>query len=162
MNMNIRKFELKDLKQALDIWNEVINEANAFPQEFPLSGEEAKVFFTSQTYVGVAEENGEIYGVYILHPNNVGRVGHICNASFAVSSKSRGMHIGEKLVVDCLLKGKENGFRILQLNAVVEDNLRARKLYEKLGFKQLGVIPNGFRLKDGTYKNICPYYVELI
>ena len=72
------------------------------------------------------------------------------------------MHIGEKLVQDCLLKGKENGFRILQLNAVVEDNIRARKLYEKLGFKQLGVIPNGFRLKDGTYTNICPYYVELI
>ena len=120
------------------------------------------MFFTSQTYVGVAEENGEIYGVYILHPNNVGRVGHRCNASFAVSYKSRGMHIGEKLVVDCLLKGKENGFRILQLNAVVEDNVRARKLYEKLGFKQLGVIPNGFRLKDGTYNNICPYYVELI
>ena len=28
---------------------------------------------------------------------------------------------------------------------------------EKLGFKQLGTIPNGFRLKNREYANICPY-----
>ena len=28
---------------------------------------------------------------------------------------------------------------------------------EKLGFKQLGTISNGFRLKNGEYVNICPY-----
>lgn len=28
------------------------------------------------------------------HPNNVGRCGHICNASYAVSSDARGRHIG--------------------------------------------------------------------
>jgi len=43
-------------------------------------------FFASQSYTGAAEEDGKIYGLYILHPNNVGRCGHICNASFAVSS----------------------------------------------------------------------------
>lgn len=44
----------------------------------------------------VAEEDGKIYGLYILHPNNVGRCGHICNASYAVSSDARGRHIGEQ------------------------------------------------------------------
>ena len=24
-----------------------------------------------------------------------------------------------------------------------------------------GVIPNEFRMKDGHYENICPYYIEL-
>ena len=32
---------------------------------------------------------------------------------------------------------------------------------EKLGFKQLGVIPDGFRMKDGSFENICPYYIQL-
>ena len=45
-----------------------------------------------------------------------------------------------------------------QFNAVVEENIHARHLYERLGFVPLGVIPGGFRLKDGRYENICPYF----
>ena len=62
---------------------------------------------------------------------------------------------------DCIDKAKETGFMILQFNAVVESNIHARHLYERIGFKQLGVIPKGFRMKDGHYENICPYYIEL-
>lgn len=96
-----------------------------------------------------------------FYPNNIGRCGHICNASYAVASRCRGRHIGEKLVLDCMKKGRELGFRILQFNAVVETNIHARRLYERIGFHQLGTIKNGFRLKDGSYANICPYYIEL-
>ena len=71
------------------------------------------------------------------------------------------MHIGEKLVKDCLIQGREKGFGILQFNAVVATNIHARHLYERLGFKQLGIIPKGFRMKDGHYEDICPYYREL-
>lgn len=117
-------------------------------------------FFNSQSHVGVAFD-GEILGLYILHPNNVGRCSHIANASYAVSSKARGKHIGQKLVLDSIEKAKELDFIILQFNAVVEDNLSARHLYEKLGFKQLGVIPKGFRLDNDEFVNNCPYYIEL-
>lgn len=71
------------------------------------------------------------------------------------------MHIGEKLVTDCLAQGKENGFKILQFNAVVKSNLSARHLYKKLGFVELGTIPNGFLLKSGDYEDIVIYYHTL-
>ncbi len=100
-------------------------------------------------------------GLYILHPNNVGRCGHICNASYAVSKDSRGHHIGKKLVVDSLKQAKHQGFRIMQFNAVVESNVNARHLYEKLGFVHIGIIPDGFRMKDGSYTSICQYYRTL-
>ena len=77
------------------------------------------------------EETGDIVGLYILHPNNVGRCGHICNASYAVKLTQRGKHIGEILVTDCLKKAKEIGYGILQFNAVVATNQYALKLYEK-------------------------------
>lgn len=159
--MNIREYTKNDLTGIIKIWNEVVEEGMAFPQEESLDEESAEEFFASQSYTAVAEENGKIYGLYILHPNNVGRCGHICNASYAVSSDARGRHIGEQLVQDCLKKGKELGFKVLQFNAVVESNTHARHLYERLGFVQLGVIPGGFRMKDGHYENICPYYHEL-
>lgn len=70
----------------------------------------------------------------------------------------RGKGIGEKLVQHCMSKAKELGFRILQFNAVVKSNQRALRLYEKLGFVKLGVIPGGFLNKDGTYEDIIPHY----
>ncbi|MGN0470824.1 MAG: GNAT family N-acetyltransferase [Acutalibacteraceae bacterium] len=159
--MIIRKYEDGDLSAMTAIWNEVVEEGNAFPQEELLDDITGKEFFASQSYTGVAEDNGKIVGLYILHPNNVGRCGHICNASYAVSSIHRGKHIGEKLVKDCIATAKKVGFKVLQFNAVVESNIHARHLYERLGFQQLGTIPDGFRMKDGSYENICPYYYVL-
>ena len=159
--MIIRKFEDKDLPAMISIWNEIVEEGIAFPQEEPLTSETGKAFFESQSYTGVADDNGKIVGLYILHPNNVGRCGHICNASYAVDSRVRGLHIGEKLVLDCMEQGAKLGYKVLQFNAVVESNTHARHLYERLGFTQLGTIPGGFRMKDGHYENICPYYHTL-
>lgn len=162
MNITVKKYESKYLKDMTRIWNEVVEDGIAFPQEDILDENTESEFFDSQTYCAVAvDENDKVYGLYILHPNNIGRCGHICNASFAVEKASRGLHIGEKLVKSCLAEGKKHGFGILQFNAVVRTNIHARHLYERLGFKQLGVIPNGFRMKDGRYEDICPYYHEL-
>ena len=161
--MIIRSYEERDLESMIQIWNEVVEEGIAFPQEELLNDITGAEFFASQTYSAVAEDENShvIYGLYILHPNNVGRCGHMCNASYAVSSQKRGQHIGEQLVLDCLDQARKHAFTILQFNAVVESNIHARRLYERLGFIQLGTIPNGFKMKDGHFENICPYYHEL-
>ncbi|MBQ7186030.1 MAG: GNAT family N-acetyltransferase [Ruminococcus sp.] len=161
--MQIRQYAPADLEQMTAIWNEVVEEGNAFPQEELLTPTSAAEFFASQSYTAVAENDlGRVVGLYILHPNNVGRCSHICNASYAVLAACRGQHIGSMLVVDCIRQARELGFRVLQFNAVVESNLSARHLYERLGFTQLGTVPGGYRMKDGSYENICPYYIELI
>lgn len=163
MNISVRVYQSSDLPYMIHIWNEVVEDGVAFPQEEYLNDQTGAEFFAEQTYTAVAvdSESDKVYGLYILHPNNIGRCGHICNASYAVSRDSRGLHIGEKLVSDCLKQGAVHGFRILQFNAVVASNIHARHLYERLGFQQLGVIPGGFRMKDGHYEDICPYYHTL-
>ncbi len=159
--MIIREFKSSDIKEMVSIWNDIVEEGIAFPQEELLNETTGEEFFKTQSYCAVAEDNGRIVGLYILHPNNIGRCGHLCNASYAVDSNCRGKHIGEKLVLDCIANAKRLGFKILQFNAVVETNSHARHLYERIGFTQLGVIPKGFRMKDGHYENICPYFIEL-
>lgn len=148
---------------AMEIWNEVVRDGIAFPQVEELTEREANDFFLSQSYTGIAEddETGEVVGLYILHPNNVGRCGHICNTSYAVRSDKRGLHIGEQLVKDSLATGARLGFTLLQFNAVVASNIHALHLYERLGFTQLGRIPRGFRMKDGHYEDIILHYIEL-
>lgn len=160
--MLIREYNEKDLPEMIRIWNEVVEEGVAFPQDECLDDKRGKEFFAVQTYCGVAEEDGRILGLYILHPNYAGRLGHIANASYAVGSNNRGKHIGEQLVLDCLKQAKNAEFGILQFNAVVENNIHARHLYEHLGFVHAGTIPKGFRMKDGTFQNICIYYHEIL
>lgn len=167
MQVTVRGYTPSDVEAMRTIWNEVVAAGDAFPQEVPLGASEAAEFFAAQTHCGVAcgGEGGEVVGLYILHPNNVGRCGHIANASYAVNSKCRGQHIGECLVKDCMAEGAKAGYRILQFNAVVASNVHARHLYERLGFKQLGTIKGGFKIDsaDGAqYVDICPYYASLV
>ena len=163
MNIIIREYTEADTEAIGEIWNQVVDEGVAFPQEERLTEKTAKEFFSEQTYTGVAEDgdSGKAVGLYILHPNNVGRCGHICNASFAVERSVRGEHIGEKLVLHCLDTAKKKGFGIMQFNAVVATNNHALHLYERLGFKKLGTIPGGFRVSDGHYEDIIPHYYVL-
>ncbi|MBM6853958.1 GNAT family N-acetyltransferase [Mediterraneibacter glycyrrhizinilyticus] len=163
MKIKVRKYTIQDTLAAIEIWNQVVEDGVAFPQEEMLNEETGRDFFEEQSYTGIAydEESGEIVGLYILHPNNVGRCGHICNASYAVRRDVRGCHIGEKLVTHCLETAKTLGFKILQFNAVVRSNTYALRLYKKLGFVQLGIIPGGFRMKNGSYEDIIPHYYVL-
>lgn len=133
MEYEIVPYTEADVDAMIEIWNEVVND-------------------------GVAKVNGEVAGLYILHPNNVGRCGHHANASYAVSSKMRGIKIGEGLVKHSLKTARELGYRILIFNAVVKGNDRAIQLYTKLGFQRVGVIPGGFLLKSGVYQDIYVYY----
>lgn len=159
--VNIIPYKKEYWQECCGIWNSVVEDGVAFPQLEMLDEETGNEFFLSQTYTGVAIEGNDVVGLYILHPNNIGRCGHICNASYAVKKDKRGLHIGEALVRDCIKMGREKGFRILQFNAVVASNKPALALYKKIGFIQLGVIPGGFLLKNGQYEDIIPHYIEL-
>lgn len=104
----------------------------AFPQE-KASG---AAFFAAQTYTVAVEETatGRVPGDIHSSPNNICPCGCIANVSCAVAASCRGLHIGEKLVPDCLTQAKAYGFRVMQLNAAVASNTHARHLYERLGF----------------------------
>ena len=127
MQIQITAYTDRYVKEAVDIWNQVVEDGVAFPQTELLTEETGDLFFKEQSYTGL-----HVAGLYILHPNNIGRCGHICNASYAVRRDMRGQQIGEALVRHCLQKAKELGFKILQFNAVVASNTPALNLYKKL------------------------------
>ena len=132
--MIVREYTENDLEDIIRIWNEVVDEGIAFPQEELLDMESGAEFFASQSFTGVAEVEGKILGLYILHPNNVGRCGHICNASYAVSSEARGQHIGRQLFEYVKEETKKLGCYEITLN-VWEGNDSAKAFYEKMEMK---------------------------
>lgn len=173
MAVAIRPYCAGDLAKMCEIWNEVVETGNAFPQMETLSPAEAGAFFAGQSHCAVAvlhtgdsdaasgecgQESSDVVGLYILHPNNVGRCGHVANASYAVSSAARGRGIGRLLVEDSLVASAACGFRGLQFNAVVASNAGAIALYEKLGFVRVGTIPEGFCNLKGEYEDMHIFY----
>ena len=61
MNINIREYTTEDAVAASEIWNQVVDDGVAFPQEEDLTPESGDAFFKEQTYTGIAEnaESGE-------------------------------------------------------------------------------------------------------
>lgn len=161
MKYALTVFEKSDLPQATELWNSIVAEGNSFPQDEILSPEQALDFFRSQTDTICAIYEGQVVGLYILHPNNVGRCSHVANASYAVKKEFRGEGLGKALVQDSLNRAKARGFSGLQFNAVLTSNLNAVTLYLKLGFSVVGTIKNGFRLSKDSYCNTLIFYKEL-
>lgn len=163
MEIKIRSYQKKDIPSMVKIWNEAVSDGDTLPQEKPLTEKEAAGFFSSQTSTCIAADSstGVVVGLYILHPNGTGHCGHIANASYVVWSVMRHKGIGRKLVQHSLEETKRKGFRLLQFNAVVSTNAAARRLYESMNFKQLGILPGGYKNNSGEYIDTVLYYHDL-
>lgn len=163
MEIEIRPFRKSELPSMLRIWNEAVLEGDFLPQRKPLTEKEATSFFQDQTCTCTASDKstGVVVGLYILHPDSEGRCGHIAGAGYVVWSVMRHKGIGRKLVEHSLKQTKEAGFRILRFNAVVGTNIAAQKLYSSMGFKKLGVLPEGYQTDSGEYVDTILYYHDL-
>ncbi|MGI6199437.1 MAG: GNAT family N-acetyltransferase [Christensenellales bacterium] len=159
--MRIRLYRPQDVPAMAALWNLILEQGDSFPGEEPLTLEQAATFFAEQSASAVAEEGDQLMGLYVLHPNNIGRCSHVGNASYAVQPGLRGRGIGRALVRHSLDTARELGFRAMQFNAVVSTNARAIALYEQMGFQPIGRVREGFRLKDGSWVDTLLYRCDL-
>ena len=61
-----------------------------------------------------------------------------------------------------LAYAKQLGYRSVIFNLVFSENVAARALWTKLGFKELGVIPSAVRKNDGTYQDSIIMFRSLL
>ena len=80
------------------------------------------------------------------------RADHRVDVGIALFERYTGAGLGRLMMKRLLEKAKEEGFEQAELT-VVEGNDRALHLYESLGFKECGRIPNANRYDDGTYSD---------
>jgi len=92
---------------------------------------------SEDSYVGVAEENGEILGFAILH--RFGDESEIFN--IAVKEAHRGKGIGKMLMLSVIDSAEKNAVDLIYLE-VRESNTAAFGLYEGLGFETLAIRKN--------------------
>jgi L-amino acid N-acyltransferase YncA len=92
----------------------------------------------------VAEEDGVVVGSAKMGPNRPGRGAHVATASFMVDPAHAGKGNGRALGEHALAWAREQGYRAMQFNAVVETNTAAVALWRSLGFEVLTTVPEAF------------------
>lgn len=78
------------------------------------------------------------------------RAKHRAGIGIALFQKFTGFGLGRLMLQYLIEKIKEQGFEQVELT-VVSDNYKAYNLYESLGFRECGRIPNANKYDDGTY-----------
>jgi ribosomal protein S18 acetylase RimI-like enzyme len=104
-----------------------------------------KHWFAPDRSVFVADEGGEIIGTYYLRANRPGPGAHVSNAGFMVSDKAGGKGVGQALCEHALVTARTRGFAAMQFNFVVAANDRAVRLWQRMGFAEIGRAPDAFR-----------------
>ncbi|WP_229838790.1 GNAT family N-acetyltransferase [Deinococcus piscis] len=79
-----------------------------------------------------------------MNRNRPGPGGHVSTASFMVAPEAQGQGIGRALVLDALAWARAQGYAAMQFNAVVETNHSAVHLYQQVGFRVIGTVPEAF------------------
>ncbi len=100
---------------------------------------------SAHTIVALDEESGAVLGTANMYANRPGNGAHVASASYMVDPDQAGRGIGRALVEYSLEWARAAGFRAIQFNAVVETNVYAVRLYESLGFKIVGTVPEAFQ-----------------
>ena len=85
-------------------------------------------------------------GSFFIKPNYPGRSSHICLGGFLVMPQYRGCGMGTKLGEAFLRVAPLLGYRGAVFNLVYRTNVASIKTWQKLGFKQVGIIPGAGRL----------------
>ncbi|MDO5734478.1 MAG: GNAT family N-acetyltransferase [Eubacteriales bacterium] len=158
----IREIQVKDAAEMLEYLKAIMGESdflNSYPEEINITVEEEvkmiKGFNKSEnTLMLVVEMDRRLIANATITRLRRQKMRHRGNIALAVRKEFWNLGIGKKLL-QCL----EDYAKELELSQLELDyfsgNERARALYEKSGFIQVGEIPNAYILRDGTsYNNI--------
>ena len=136
-------------------------ETYAYPQD--LTSEQAASLWLERPpgETVLLEEGGQILGTAKYGPNRPGRGSHVGTASFMVSEAARGRGVGRALAEHVVERLREQGYRGIQFNAVVETNTVAVRLWQDLGFRTIGTVPESFDSASHGLVGLHVMYREL-
>ena len=157
----------QDLPLLAKLYDRIVAEGTSYPHERPLREDEFQDYWVKGKSTVVAYERprrtvAALLGAFYLKPNWPGRARHVANAGFIVAPKWRNRGLGWLLGAVMLDYAKALGYRGVIFNLVFSDNQAARYLWDKLGFRVLGVIPEAVRKNDATYQDALIMYRSLV
>jgi L-amino acid N-acyltransferase YncA len=141
--MEIRPIDKADAEAVWQIWQEVVQEGDAFYSDESVPREKVIAMWVSgDSWVTVL--GGQVVGAYGIFPVGHGRRAHVADGCYMVARAFRRKGIGRAMGQDSLQKARDRSFLAMQFDCVVSTNRAAVTLWEKLGFVVCGRVPKAF------------------
>jgi RimJ/RimL family protein N-acetyltransferase len=159
----IRKYSESDWSSIWPMLHAVVlaGDSYAFSPD-STEAEIHQVWIDTPTATFVAcDEDGRILGSYFIKPNQPGLGSHVCNCGYVVDVKSQGQGIASLMCEHSQTEAIAMGFRAMQFNFVVETNERAVRLWQRLGFSEVGRLPEAFKHKSLGYVDALVMFKHL-
>ena len=157
----------RDVEPLRRLYRVIVEEGNSYPHDrFPEQDDFLDYWFRGKSTVAAYKPDHDreagMAGAFYLKADWPGRAGHVANAGFIVAPDWRNKGLGRLLGETMLVHAKQLGYRSVIFNLVFSDNVGARHLWDKLGFKELGAIPGAVRKNDGSYQDAMMMFRSLI
>jgi L-amino acid N-acyltransferase YncA len=157
----------RDFEPLRSLYRIIVEEGTSYPHDrVPDDEVFMEYWFRGKTTVAayVPDRNGAsaMAAAFYLKPNWPGRARQVANAGFIVAPQWRGKGLGWLLGATMLEYARQLGYRSVIFNLVFSENVSARRLWERLGFKELAVVPGAVRKNDGTYQDAVIMFQSLL
>ena len=160
-----------ELRQAIDsdfsqiwlIFHEIIEAGTTYAIERDTDEAGAMLIWMKmpqETWVAVEDE--VVLGTYYIKPNQAGGGAHVCNCGYMVKSSAQGRGIARMMCEQSQVRAVELGFRAMQYNFVLASNVKAIRLWLKLGFKQVGRLPKAFEHPNEGFVDVLLMFKGLV
>ncbi|MGO9560301.1 MAG: N-acetyltransferase family protein [Acidimicrobiales bacterium] len=161
--MIIREAVDTDWPEIYPFFSAIVTEGRTYAVPENLSLEEARSWWMEQPpgRTVVAVDGDTIIGSAKMGPNRSGRGSHVATASFMVDPANQGRGVGASLGRHVIEWARSAGYRSMQFNAVVETNTAAVHLWQTLGFRIIGTVPEAFDHVEDGLVGLHVMYLEL-
>jgi L-amino acid N-acyltransferase YncA len=161
--VTIRRATAGDWPQIWPIFDATVRAAETYAYPEDLTPESARDLWMERPpgQTVVLEDDRSILGTAKMGPNRPGPGNHIGTASFMVAPETRGRGVGRALAEHVVQWHRDEGYRGIQFNAVVETNVAAVRLWQALGFEIVGTVPGAFRSPSQGYVGLHVMFLSL-
>lgn len=143
----IRDATPEDWAAIWPFWSRIVAAGETYSYDRDLTEDAARRMWLlespGRTVVAV-DAGHTVLGTAKIGPNHGGPAAHVATASFMVAPEHGGRGVGRSLGEHALTWAREQGYRAMQFNAVVETNAGAVALWRSLGFEVLTTVPEAF------------------
>ena len=152
-----------DWPRVWEFFSRIVEQGETYVYPEDLTSDQARDLWleTPPGATVVLEEDGVVLGSAKMGPNRPARGSHVGTASFMVDESVRGRGVGRRLGEHVVRWHREQGYRGIQFNAVVETNTGAVRLWQSLGFEIVGTVPGAFRSREHGFVGLHVMHLDL-
>ncbi|HLT61117.1 MAG TPA: GNAT family N-acetyltransferase [Microlunatus sp.] len=161
--MEIRTATEADWPQIWPFFDRIVQARETYAYPLDVTSDQGRALWLTPPpdHAVVAVEEGRVLGTARMGPNRPGPGSHIGTASFMVDPGHSGRGVGRALAEYMIDWHRRNGFHGIQFNAVVQTNTAAVRLWQRLGFRIIGTVPDAYDHREHGLVGLHVMYLPL-